>query len=99
MRLCATAVGCLVQLCLTPRRKQTVNSTVGTNLGVELLQEGLLSSWHHCVQVRLEGLKLLCQKHTVVVVVVVVAWGGGGGGEGQKNKHGVSVIHRKNQLH
>lgn len=77
MRLCATAVGCLVQLCLTPRRKQTVNSTAGANLGVELLQEGLLSSWHHRVQVRLEGLKLLCQKHTVVVVVVVVARGGG----------------------
>lgn len=85
MRLCASAVGCLVQLCLTPRRKQTVNSTAGANLGVELLQEGLLSSWHHRVQVRLEGFKLLCQKHTV--------WGG------QKNKHGVSLIHSKNQLH
>lgn len=59
--------GCLVQLCLTPRRKQTVNSTAGANLGVELLQEGLLSSWHHRVQVRLEGFELLCQKHTVVV--------------------------------
>lgn len=58
--------GRLVQLGLTPRRKQTVNSTAGANLGVELLQEGLLSSWHHRVQVRLKGLELLCQKHTVV---------------------------------
>lgn len=74
MRLRASAVGCLVQLCLTPRRKQTVNSMAGANLGVELLQEGLLSSWHHRVQVRLQGFELLCQKHTVVGVVR--GWGG-----------------------
>lgn len=34
-------------------------------LGIKLLQERLLGCRHHCVQVGLEGLELLSQKHTV----------------------------------
>ena len=32
-------------------------------LGVELLQERLLHSRHHAVQMGLQGVKLLCQEH------------------------------------
>lgn len=56
-RIGATIVRCLVQTL-------TVNVIAQTYLGIKLLQEGLLGSRHHCVQVGLEGFKLFSQKHT-----------------------------------